>query len=157
TCHDGAHARSDIRTDMGKPFAHPATTLRSRHAGPGESAPSDFAISPVNRRHAECEDCHNPHVARADEIAPPAPEAPTTLLGVSGVAVLNGAPGFRPGYVFIAASDTATAPFAEYQICFKCHSSWTTQPAGQTDLAMALNPANPSHHPVEAQGANSGI
>ena len=72
-------------------------------------------------------------------------------------AVLNGAPGLRPGYVFVAASDTATTPFAEYQICFKCHSSWTTQPAGQTDLAMALNPANPSHHAVEAPGANPGI
>ena len=157
TCHDGAHARSDIRTDMGKPFAHPGTTLRSRHTGPAESAPPDFAISPVNRRHAECEDCHNPHVARADEVPPPAPEASKALLGVSRVAVLNGPPGIRPGYIFLAASDTATAPVAEYQLCFKCHSSWTTQPSGQTDLAMALNPANASHHPVEAQGANPGI
>jgi predicted CXXCH cytochrome family protein len=158
SCHDGAHARSDIRTDIGKPFAHPTSTVRGRHAGPGEALPSDFAISPLNRRHAECEDCHNPHVARwvEDPTLPP-PEASKALLGVSRVAVLNGAPGVRPGYVFIPASDTTTAPVAEYQLCFKCHSSWTTQPSGQTDMARALNPANPSYHPVEAPGANPGI
>src|SRR5262249_37233606 len=84
-------------------------------------------------------------------------EASKRLLGVSRVAVLNGPPGVRPGYIFVAASDTATAPVAEYQLCFKCHSSWTTQPTGQTDLAMALNPANPSHHAVEAPGADPNI
>jgi predicted CXXCH cytochrome family protein len=157
TCHDGAHARSDIRTDVGKPFAHPSATTRGRHSGPGEAAPADFAISPINRRHAECEDCHNPHLARADDFASHAPEASKLLLGVSRVSVLNGAPGIRPGYVFLAASDTATAPFAEYQLCFKCHSSWTTQPSGQTDMAIAFNPANPSHHAVEARGADPGI
>ena len=72
SCHDGAHARTDLRTEIGKPFAHPTSALRGRHAGPGESSPSDFAISPLNRRHAECEDCHNPHVARSEDPAPPA-------------------------------------------------------------------------------------
>jgi hypothetical protein len=42
-------------------------------------------------------------------------------------------------------------------VCFKCHSSWTTQPTGQTDLALELNPSNASYHPVEAPGRNSNI
>jgi predicted CXXCH cytochrome family protein len=158
SCHDGAHAGTDIRTDLGKPFAHPTSTSRERHAGPAEAQPADFAISPLNRRHAECADCHNPHVARhEDDPSLPPPEASKALLGVSRVVVLNGAAGVKPGYVFVPASDTTTTPVAEYQLCFKCHSSWTTQPTGQTDLARALNPNNPSHHAVEAPGANPGI
>jgi hypothetical protein len=109
----------------------------------------------VNERHAECEDCHNPHVSRADRgTLAGGPEASKATLGVSRVAVMNGFAGARPEYVFIPASDTLTTPNAEYQLCFKCHSSWTTQPAGQTDLATVLNPANPSFHPVEEAGRN---
>ncbi|HEY6195021.1 MAG TPA: cytochrome c3 family protein [Candidatus Eisenbacteria bacterium] len=158
TCHDGAHATTDIRTDLNKVFAHPTRTYKSRHAGPLESNPADFAITPLNHRHAECEDCHNPHVARpTGALVPPPPAASTLLLGTSRIAVQNGPAGTAPGYTFVAASDTLTAPVAEYQLCFKCHSSWTTQPASQTDLAKVLNPANPSFHPVEAPGTNANI
>ncbi|MEK7330628.1 MAG: cytochrome c3 family protein, partial [Candidatus Eisenbacteria bacterium] len=157
-CHDGAPAAANIRADITKPFAHPSTTLGGRHTGPTESLSSDFAISPINRRHAECVDCHDPHVARHDAGLPPAPPAASkTLLGVSRVAVVNGAAGSAPSYRFIAGADTVSAPVAEYQLCFKCHSSWTTQPAGQTDLARVLNPANLSYHPVEAQGRDATI
>jgi hypothetical protein len=138
-----------------KPYGHPVATT-GRHV-PGESSPADFAITPVNRRHAECEDCHNPHLARHDAAPPLAPDASKRLLGVSRVAVLNGPAGSPPAYTFIPASDTLTMPVAEYQLCFKCHSSWTVQPPGQTDLARALNPNNPSFHPVETEGRNSGI
>jgi len=71
--------------------------------------------------------------------------------------VLNGPAGTPPGYAFVPASDTLTAPVAEYQLCFKCHSSWTVQPPGQTDMARVLNPNNPSFHPVEAGGRNPFI
>jgi predicted CXXCH cytochrome family protein len=158
TCHDGAHARSDVRTDMNKSYAHPTRDYKNRHSGPAESDPSQFAISPVNHRHAECVDCHNPHVSRTSEpLPPPPPAASKRLLGVSRVAVLNGPAGTVPGYTFIAASDTITAPVTEYQLCFKCHSSWTTQPNAQTDFGKVMNPANPSTHPVEAPGANANI
>jgi hypothetical protein len=110
------------------------------------------------RRHAECEDCHNAHVLRPDPpLGPSGIDASTTTLGVSRVAVLNGPAGSPPAYTFLAGRDTLTPPVAEYQLCFKCHSSWTTQPAGQTDLARVLNPANPSYHPVEAAGRNPGV
>ena len=76
---------------------------------------------------------------------------------MSRVIVQNGGPGAPPSFSFVAGSDTLTAPVAEYQLCFKCHSSWTTQPSGQTDLALALNPANASYHPVEAPGRDATI
>jgi predicted CXXCH cytochrome family protein len=157
-CHDGSPATTDIRADALKPFAHPMTFYNDRHSGPTESSPSDFAISPLNRRHAECEDCHNPHTDRGDGgLRPPAPAASKVLLGASRVGVLNGAAGSAPSYTFISGSDTLTAPVTEYQLCFKCHSSWTTQPPGQTDFALVFNPANPSSHPVEDMGANRNI
>jgi predicted CXXCH cytochrome family protein len=154
-CHDGSPARTDIASDLRKPFRHPTGDFSARHTGPLESQPSDFGVSPVNKRHAECEDCHNPHISRANTAnLAGSVEASKTTLGTSRVAVLNGFAGVRPQYAFVAAADTLTAPNAEYQLCFKCHSSWTTQPVGQTDLALVLNPANPSFHPVEEAGRN---
>ena len=157
TCHDGAPARSNVALEVGKPFAHPVTTLSGRHSGPGESQPGDFAVSPVDHRHAECADCHNPHLVSSDRVAPANGAMSRTTLGVSRVLVQNGGPGARPTYLFAAGADTLTAPVAEYQLCFKCHSSWVLQPTGQTDLAAALNPANASYHPVEAAGRDPGI
>jgi hypothetical protein len=57
----------------------------------------------------------------------------------------------------VCSSDLLTTPVTEYQLCFKCHSSWTVQPGGQTDLALVLNPGNPSYHPVEDRGRNPVI
>jgi len=157
TCHDGAPARTDIALEVGKPFAHPVTTLGGRHSGPTESQPGEFAIAPVDHRHAECEDCHNPHLVTADRTPPSNTALARTNLGVSRVLVQNGVAGAPPTYTFAAGSDTLTAPVAEYQLCFKCHSSWVLQPTGQTDLAAALNPANASYHPVEAIGRDPNI
>jgi predicted CXXCH cytochrome family protein len=157
-CHDGAPAATNIGVDLAKPYAHPVTILSGRHLGPTESLPADFATTPQNRRHAECLDCHNPHLATFDRGgAPPAPELSRVNLGVSRLRVLNGPAGAPPTFTFVPGSDTLSTPRAEYQVCFKCHSSWTTQPTGQTDLALALNPANASYHPVEAAGRDPNI
>ena len=157
-CHDGAPARTDIASELRKPYRHPIGDITGRHSGPGESQPADFGVSPLNHRHAECEDCHNPHVSRADGgTLDGVSDASKNTLGVSRVLVQNGIAGQRPLYTFVTAADTLTAPNAEYQLCFKCHSSWTTQPARQTDLAVELNPANESFHPVEAVGRNPNI
>ncbi|MFI5370988.1 MAG: cytochrome c3 family protein [Candidatus Eisenbacteria bacterium] len=153
-CHDGSPASSNIATELAKPFRHPVTDYSGRHSGPTESDPSAFGITPINARHAECEDCHNPHVGRRDGTPPLGDDASLTTLGSSRVLVLNGPAGSAPAFTFVPGSDTLTVPVAEYQLCFKCHSSWTTQPAGQTDLARAMNSNNPSYHPTEAPGAN---
>jgi predicted CXXCH cytochrome family protein len=158
TCHDGSPATTNIGIDIAKPYAHPVSLVSGIHTGPMESTPQDFGVNPANKRHAECADCHDPHVATVDRGGiPAAPELPRVNLGVSRVLVQNGGPGAPPAFVFVPGSDTLTAPRAEYQLCFKCHSSWTNQPTGQTDLALALNPANASYHPVEAPGRNLGI
>jgi hypothetical protein len=156
-CHDGAPAATNIRSDFDQVYRHPTTTLRGIHRGAGEHGPADFGYAPENRRHAECEDCHNPHVAREDPFEPAPGQASKRLLGVSRVAVINGPAGIPPAYTFIPASDTLSSPGGEYQLCFKCHSSWTSQPPGQSDLALLLNANNPSFHPVEALGTNLNI
>jgi len=158
TCHDGAPAATNIGADLAKPFRHPVSTYSGRHKGPLESAPSDFAATPQDNRHAECVDCHNPHVGTADQPGPPPPpELSRSLLGVSRLRVQNGGAGSTPIFTFLPGSDTLSVPRAEYQVCFKCHSTWTTQPTGQTDLARELNPANASYHPVEAAGRDATI
>jgi predicted CXXCH cytochrome family protein len=157
TCHDGSPAFTNIATELAKPFRHPVTDYSGRHSGPQEADPTAFGVTPINARHSECEDCHNPHVSRRDAIPPLGDDASLTTLGASRVSVLNGPAGSTPGFTFIPSSDTLTVPVAEYQLCFKCHSSWTTQPTGQTDLARVMNPNNPSYHPTEAAGANSQI
>lgn len=157
-CHDGSPATSNIAGDVTRPYRHPVGDFTDRHKGPLESDPADFGTTPINNRHSECVDCHDPHTGRQDgpgEVS--GNGASKRTLGVSRVLVLNGAAGMRPIYTFVPGSDTLTTPNAEYQLCFKCHSSWTTQPGGQTDFGVVLNPANPSTHPVEAEGRNPNI
>jgi predicted CXXCH cytochrome family protein len=153
-CHDGHPAAANVLADLQKPYRHPVAATTGRHAGPGEADPAEFGVTPLNRRHSECVDCHNPHVSRHDAAASGSGEASKSLLGVGRVSAVFGAAGSPPAYAFREASDTLSAPGGEQALCYKCHSSWTTQPAGQTDLARALNPANPSYHPVEAPGRN---
>ena len=158
TCHDGTPATTDIKQDIRKTFRHPIQEKTGIHAGALESTSADFAAQPIDKRHSECEDCHNPHMAHADRPGLfAAPALSNVNLGVSRVRVINGGAGTPPTYTFTAGSDTSSFPLAEYQLCFKCHSSWTIQPTGQADLALELNPANLSYHPVEEQGKNLNI
>ena len=156
TCHDGHPAEDDVLADLQKPYRHPVLDFSGRHDGPLESQPQDFGVTPLDQRHAECADCHNVHVSRGDPLlGMTPPDASKKVLGVSRVRAIFG--DLAPTFVFAAGSDTVTAPVTESQLCYKCHSSWTTQPAGQSDLAALLNPNNPSYHPVEALGRNLRI
>ncbi|MFZ5441821.1 MAG: cytochrome c3 family protein [Myxococcota bacterium] len=137
-CHDGSGpASTNLQAEFSKPSAHPTTTTAGVHLTAEGSSATAFG---TGRRHAECTDCHNPHAANG--------AAP--LSGVSRVQVTNGVAGSTPGYTFVPASNAGAVQ--EFELCFKCHSSWTSQPAGQTDLAKVLNPANESFHPVEGPG-----
>jgi len=134
----------------------------------------------VTNRHSECADCHNSHKAGTTDSIQTATgwTASGRLAGVSGVSVANGAAGTAPTYTFLSGvTDTAneedpvtnTNPITlEYQLCFKCHSGFTTLTSNATlasgtppkvsqyalDKGVEFNPANPSFHPVEAAGKN---
>jgi predicted CXXCH cytochrome family protein len=152
-CHDGAPVAKNILAQVTKTYRHPTGDYSGRHRSAEGGNPASYGTT---NRHAECEDCHNSHVAGADTSAPIAPAASKRLRGVGRVAVTNGPAGTVPAYTYRGPGDTS-APITEYQVCFKCHSSWTTQPAGQSNLAVKFNSNNASYHPVEAQGKNTNI
>jgi predicted CXXCH cytochrome family protein len=156
-CHDGSPADSskNVKAQFNKAYRHPITTS-GKHSVAEGGTPGAYGTTPTNNRHSECDDCHNSHAAAADGAPPVAPTAPNSLLGVGRVGVVNGSAGYAPAYTYRGPSDTS-APVNEYELCFKCHSSWTTQPAGQSNTALEFNPNNASYHPVEAMGKNLTI
>jgi predicted CXXCH cytochrome family protein len=155
-CHDG-NAAKDIASQVTKLHGHPLNEASRHIAAEGNTNdPAQYDNSGIGqRRHAECADCHNPHVARADFFPPSAPEASQRLYGVPRVQVVNGAAGTIPNYVWRGADDLV-GPL-EYEVCFKCHSSWTQLPPGRIDLALLTNPNNASYHPIQAAGKNANI
>ncbi len=136
-CHNGSVARSNIASDIHKPSSHPVWLSAGRH---------DPREDPRNmRRHVECVDCHNPHAAEQDLIKtvdqPTIGQVPRTSLFVSGIDRLG-------RYVENASY--------EYEICFKCHADSVIRPVRpirarqviQMNLRVAMQPTNPSFHPV---------
>ncbi len=163
-------------------FSHDA------EAGSNHSQSGLDEFGSVANRHSSCADCHNSHKATKDAVDGINPDSIQTvtgwsasgrLAGVSGVSVFNSeTPGAAPTYTFMtgvsdaatddfpvpnAATGTSAAPITrEYQLCFKCHSSFTTllpKIAGkpstdELDKAAEFNPVNASFHPIEAAGTN---
>ena len=129
-CHDGSRA-ADIRSQLTKSYVHGA-----------------------RNRQAACSDCHNVHEVIKDP-APSSTAPSTRLAGVSRVQVVNGGANVIPGYRLAAAGDPGDPK--EFEVCFKCHSSYAKQPLGQSDLARLTNPVNASFHPIQAAGRNARI
>jgi hypothetical protein len=139
-----------------------------------ESAGSQFGDA---NRHVECEDCHEPHAATRGVAN--APFLQPELKNASGVDPVWTAAGLPAGYISMPQAQR------EYQVCLKCHSSYTTLPnylpdgwdgwstvsnglrkltstdalqvPDSRDMARAFNPYNGSYHPVAAQGVNQNI
>jgi len=107
-------------------------------------------------RHAECTDCHDPHVTRKVSgsalHAPQSSLAGGALYGAWGTQVAYNATtwGTPSGYTPIHLSGEAN--HYEANLCFKCHSTNTSQPSGQTNIAQEFNPSNASFHNVLGQG-----
>jgi predicted CXXCH cytochrome family protein len=167
-CHNGTGASTNVQaqySDPAVPANDPAAGAYYSHdalvpATNTESALNEFGG--VSNRKSQCSNCHNAHQAStADGIQTTTGwTAPGQLAGVSGVSVVNGTADAAPTYKFL---DGATSPVTlEYQLCLKCHSSFTTllpQVPGKPstdalDAGAEFNPANASFHPVEAPGTN---
>lgn len=156
-------AAKNLATVFAKTYRH---SLESSSATILHDA-TEVRTSPTNfsgaRRHVDCEDCHNSHGAAAG----------LHVAGTNQIAsgVLAGASGVEPAAYPAALATTGTYPMTsvaqsgyavvtpaarEYQICFKCHTSYAygstppTAPSGgtETDVAAAFNPNNRSYHPV---------
>ncbi len=125
----------------------------------------EVRTSPTNmsgaRRHVDCSDCHNPHGATAGLHAAGTNAILTggALAGVSGVepsAWPAKGTAFPLPTVAQASYTIQAAAAREYQICFKCHTSYAygslppSAPSGgaETDMVAEFNPNNTSYHPV---------
>lgn len=112
-------------------------------------------------KHIECEDCHNPHAAKAGIHTPGgllADGSDGNLAANSGP--LTGARGFVPTYTPGAPPWTPPTGYTsispvqkEHQVCFRCHTganpglaSWDPE---WTNLALEFSPNNRSAHPVQ--------
>jgi len=170
TCHAGTNAgggAADVKAQytLGQPVNDPTTRSYWSHDpadATGHTLDSNDEFAGRLNRHSQCTDCHDPHGSTDTRPTMTATgwTAPGALANVSGVAVTNGAAGTTPTYTLL---DGTVAPVtAEYQLCLKCHSGYTTLPAdvpdkpsqNVSDLAVELNPANASFHPIEAPGRN---
>ncbi len=155
TCHDATGpSTKDIQSYTQRTAGHKVQNYSNVHFPTEECDPSLYAYNAdpaLNKRHVECGDCHNPHLAEPGYTNPPTTS--NLLKGVTRIKVTNGPAGTVPTYQCVSRFDTTT-PANEYEVCFKCHSSWTTLPSWMTDKAVEFNPNNESYHPVEAPGKN---
>ena len=149
SCHDGSPASTDIDSQFAKTGKHPRLTTDGIHTA-YETSGTDFAGT---NRHAECTDCHNPHVANAID-APArygdAAAAKGPIIGATGVDPTNPSGGGAPSaYTFVTVTDT----FEQYKVCYKCHSTWA---ANSKTTANEFNIYNDSFHNVEGDKTISG-
>lgn len=162
TCHDGSGATADVASQYAAaPSNDPTTSSYYQHPATEPSThtlASDNEFEGVLDRHAQCADCHQPHLSSSTRPIETVDgwTASGAIAGAPGVAVSNGAAGSTPTYTLQKTS------VLEYQLCFKCHSSFTVLPAQDPDhpsgwaldKAIEFNPANVSYHPIEAAGKN---
>jgi predicted CXXCH cytochrome family protein len=170
-CHDGTGSTMNIKGQYTATGVQLNNALTRSYYSHDVTSVTTHTLSLENEfggvlnRHSECSDCHNPHKSTSgtsSQATVGTPWAPGgALLGVSGVMVTNGAAGTAPTYGF-RDGDTTTMS-TEYQLCLKCHSSFTTllsntgfgPSAYMLDKGVEFNPANASFHPVEGPGKNT--
>ncbi|MBI5033158.1 MAG: hypothetical protein HZB51_21775 [Chloroflexi bacterium] len=153
-CHNGTGANTNIAgqySDPNVPANNPATSTFYSHpanvASNHTNASSDEFKGVLNR-HSECGDCHNPHNGSSALTT-------NTAAGYTVSGALQNIAGVSNANTWKAASTY------EYELCFKCHSNYTTllsytKPSWKmTNVAADFNPANVSFHPVEAAGKNT--
>jgi predicted CXXCH cytochrome family protein len=155
TCHDGS-AAPDVFSQFAKPYRMPITPTSLIHTKDEPRDKDPLAFSGANR-HVSCADCHNPHLAGQGTHTVGTNYTYGPQQGTWGVAVTNTAAWAAP------AMTTVSPTTYQYQLCFKCHSSWAyggsppLSPSGgfpETDQAKEFNTLNSAYHPVEDVGKN---
>lgn len=169
-CHNGNVAAAPDRAmapAFAKMYKHPLDTGKHnpKRMADGKIR-EDVADLSGSNRHADCEDCHNPHaVSPGGSPNPPATTSPLTPKvnkGVWGVA-----PAWPTAWADVTTYTTKQDTTYQYEICLKCHSYYAygafppADPYGghiannvTTDQAKEFNPNNKSFHPVAAVGKN---
>lgn len=158
-CHGGSlPGVADVGAALRKRSAHP-TLLKGgeRPVHRDVEGPVELGYNGGVRdmRHAECQDCHDVHTAKPGRREPGSPLAGPALDGAYGVtvrlwprALMAGPPQseFIPIRLALGVSE-------EWQLCFKCHTNYTTLPplevtgtVAARDVAAEFNPNNPSYH-----------
>jgi hypothetical protein len=153
-----------------KTYKHNVTGYPTDPNYPHKFSPIEETRSYLSaHKHVECNDCHNPHTAEAVLHSSNVAHVSASGNNISG-SPINGAFGVEPTWSssnwggatnWPSTSSTATI---EYQICFKCHADYNTNPSGWnsanidwtdttgpsawTDVALEFNPSNQSYHPV---------
>ena len=130
-CHDGTVANRNIKAEfLSKTYKHPVLVTPSNHdaaENPNSAAHPMPETSAGMARHAECADCHNPHMSNAGAALPPL---------VSGA--LSGVKGQSTGNTFLPQATN------EYEICFICHGDSANKPqsldAGTAGIGFGRNP-----------------
>jgi len=200
-CHTSTGPGSNIQPSFYPAIANTTTAFYKHDTASQVEIHSTFEVGdPANyggtNRHVECEDCHQPHYAtRAQGSAFATPEPGSAPLlkrvenGVSGIDPVYATGIITPtNYVVIDSqlSPATGGAVREFQVCLKCHSSYTTlptyDPAGwaynnqvvanglekltstnarqikdSRDLAKEFSPNRTSYHPVMAVGRHQTI
>ncbi|MDI6811994.1 MAG: cytochrome c3 family protein [Desulfitobacteriaceae bacterium] len=165
SCHGGSPpaqfaSAPNVKTDLTQTGNGTTSPDRYRHPtlynSGNHSDTEDYTTLKANgKRHAECLDCHDPHNEQqvTGNNAPPA--APPPLRNVTGVEVNYN--GVTWNNWDTTKNWTFQKPIVnQYQLCFKCHSSyaWQNSPPTftgsiqETDIPKEFNPNNPSYHAV---------
>ncbi|MBT3315905.1 MAG: hypothetical protein HN390_14960 [Anaerolineae bacterium] len=127
TCHSSGGTNADVEDAFSQTntdtrfFQHDVYATNGVHSLL-ESDGMDFGG--VNR-HVECEDCHEPHEATRGVTN--APFLQLEMNEASGVYSTWTAAGVPTSYTWMPDAER------EYQVCFKCHSSFTTLPTYAPD------------------------
>jgi len=179
SCHSGSGPGSNVQPSFAYNnsgtgfFKHDITATNGVH-WLNQASGTSFGRA---KRHVECEDCHEPHDATRGSAG--SPTLQLEMKGVSGVDPVWSGGGAPASYVWLPGAER------EYQVCFKCHSSFTTLPTyspdgwngssytlnglaklisgnpaqvrDSRDMAQEFNPSQGSFHPVVAQGRNQNI
>lgn len=147
-CHKTAGAAAtDIQTQFSANVVHPLNAA-TKHTNVEWTASMVAAHYNSGNRHGSCTDCHNPHEC-VNAAIPAGPSATKVGGDLSGTA-LAGVRG-----VTSAGSPIDTAQY-EYEICFKCHSSYASPlPTGMPDIQAELN--STYRHPILGVGNDANL